>query len=1183
MRPRTAAAPGGAQVSCVPGLLTRYFLRNSSPISFLFFSVAVSIFATIASAQVNVLTYHNDSERTGRNLNETTLTPSNVNPSQFGKLFSYPVNGWMLAQPLIVENVPIAGQGTHDTVYVASYTDDVYAFDADTNGGTNANPLWHVSLLTNATSSGTLTLNSGVWGTPAIDLSTNTMYLISSESEGSAQIFRLHALDIRSGKEQFGGPVQIQASVSGTGSDSTGGVLSFDAAYQRQRPALLVMNHVVYMAFGSYNDEGPYHGWLFSYSVNQSTQKLQQNDVYCTAPNGSGAGIWMGGAGIAGEVYDPSKPYGRIFVTIANGTFSTAKQPYSYGMTVLDFDVTGGTFTLEDSFTPYNAVALSNSDADLGSSGPLLLPAETLASGKTLNPLLQIGKAGMFYLLDRDNNNDGSNNSSTEYSPAGLGGFNANSDQVVEEFQTPLGPGSNWGEGVWGSTAYFHNRIYSGGTNAGDAASSAGGNTLQAYSYVNGVMSTSPTSQSAEKFIYPGPNPSISANNTSDGVVWALMANPLASGATDLVLLAYNANNLGTTLYSSNTNASRDDPGHAEKYTVPTVANGMVYVGASGRLNVYGLLDSPTTPKPVISPGSGKFSGTEKITITDATAGATIYYTTDGTPPSSNSAVYSASTGITISSSETIKAIASAQGYIMSAEASATYTSNTVPPVPVFSLAGGTYIGTQSVMITDSSSSATIYYTLDGKTPSVGASDTYTFQTDALSVSSSETVSAIAVSTSGYSSATVSNAYVIEPAGTIDFTGGFTSAQGPMTFNGSTDLDDFRLQLTNGGTEQAGSAFYATPVNIQAFSTSFTIQQSNPTADGMTFTIQNAGATAIGAYGGGLGYQGIGKSVAIKFDLFSNNGEGPDSTGLYTNGASPTTPAIDLSSTGINLHSGDYLNVTLTYDGSLLTMTLTDAITMATWTRSFEVNIPSIVGGNTAYVGFTGGTGSGSSSQKVSSWLYEPQPLPTAATTFALGPMTLNGGADFDGSRLELTDGGSNEARSAFLTTPVNVQEFTSSFEFQLTSATADGFTFTIQGDKPTALGGRGGGLGYSNIAKSVAVKFDLYSNSGEGSDSTGLYINGASPTVPATGLTSSGVNLHNDDPFIVQLSYDGTTLTVVITDMLTGASAAQSYSVNIPSIVGGSKAYAGFTAGDGGATSIQKILTWTYTATDSD
>src|SRR5271155_1473840 len=219
-----------------------------------------------------------------------------------------------------------------------------------------------------------------------------------------------------------------------------------------------------------------------------------------------------------------------------------------------------------------------------------------------------------------------------------------------------------------------------------------------------------------------------------------------------------------------------------------------------------------------------------------------------------------------------------------------------------------------------------------------------------------------------------------------------------MILNGNAQLNGSALQLTNGGQDEAGSAFYATPVNIQAFTTDFTFQLSNPSADGMTFTIQNVGTGALGGAGGSLGYDGIGESVAIKFDLYSNAGEGPDSTGLYTDGAAPNVPAIDLSSTGINLHSGDPMAVNITYNGTNLSLTITDTVTLATWSDTFAVNIPAIVGGDTAYVGFTGGTGGLTSTQRILTWTYvvasssgasSPQ-LGISATSVAFGSVAVN-------------------------------------------------------------------------------------------------------------------------------------------------------------------------------------------------
>ena len=269
----------------------------------------------------------------------------------------------------------------------------------------------------------------------------------------------------------------------------------------------------------------------------------------------------------------------------------------------------------------------------------------------------------------------------------------------------------------------------------------------------------------------------------------------------------------------------------------------------------------------------------------------------------------------------------------------------------------------------------------------------------------------------------------------------------------------------------------------------------------------------------------------------------------------------------------------MTYDGTNLTLILTDAITLATWSNVWQINIPQTVGGNTAYVGFTGGTGGSTSSQKLTYWTYlAGPPAPSFGAGFAPGSMTLNGGAALSGSNLILTDGNANEARSAFFNIPVNVQQFSTTFNVQLTNASGDGFTFTLQGGGPKALGGTGSSLGSRGIPKSVTVKFDLYSNSGEGPNSTGMYLNGAVPTVPALNLTGTGINLHSGDLLNVLLTYDGTTLTEVITDLVTNAMAIETYTVNIPAIVGGNTAYAGFTASSGGASAVQQILNWSYT-----
>ena len=609
---------------------------------------------------------------------------------------------------------------------------------------------------------------------------------------------------------------------------------------------------------------------------------------------------------------------------------------------------------------------------------------------------------------------------------------------------------------------------------------------------------------------------------------------------------------------------------------------------------------------PQITPAAGSYTSSVKVTLTDTTSGATITYTTDGsTPvPGTHGTAIASGGSFTLTTSATVTAIASASGFTASNLATAVYTITLPPPpaaaTPQISPAAGTYSGSVTVSITDATSGATITYTTDGTTPVPGSHGTAIASGGSFTLTSSATVEAIAAATGFSNSSIATAAYTVTaaPPTAINFGSGFTG-ETTLTLNGGATISGTRLRLTDGGANEARTAFNTAPVNITQFVTDFTLQLTNPSGDGMTFTIQGVGPTAVGPLGGGLGYgpstpgstPGIGKSVAIKFDLFSNDGEGVDSTGSYLNGASPTIPSSDLTSSGVNLHSGDVFHVHVTYDGTTLGWTITDTTTAKSFSSSTAVNIPATVGGSTAYVGFTAGTGGSTATQEILTWTYGASPAPpSTAINFGSGftgetTLTLNGGATISGTRLRLTDGGANEARTAFNTAPVNITQFVTDFTLQLTNPSGDGMTFTIQGVGPTAAGPLGGGLGYGpstpgstpGIGKSVAIKFDLFSNDGEGVDSTGSYLNGASPTIPSSDLTSSGVNLHSGDVFHVHVTYDGTTLGWTITDTTTAKSFSSSTAVNIPATVGGSTAYVGFTAGTGGSTATQEILTWTF------
>lgn len=1128
-----------------------------------------------AQAQTNVVTQHNDNSRTGQNNNETILTPYNVNSNTFGRLFSYPIDGQAYAQPLYVAGVTM-GSGTvqagtsHNVVFVATQHDSVYAFDADSNGGSNASPLWKISLLDSLHGAGwgAATVPSGdvgtddinpeigITATPVIDTTTNTLYVVGKTKENGNYFQRLHALDITTGAEKSGSPVTLSAQVNGNGNGSSGGVLRWDAKLENNRPGLLLLNGTVYIAFAAHGDQGPYHGWILAYNA----ATLRQTSVFCPTANGTASGIWMSGAGLAADTINS----GRLFVATGNGAFNAAP-PYSnsmsYGDDLIRLETGSGVMRVSDQFTAFNQSYLSDNDLDLGSGGVLLLPDQS--SGGPTHLMVQASKEGRIYLVDRDN----------------LGGYNSSWDNIVQEVPGQIG-------GLWGSPAYWNGHLYFWASN----------DSLKSFSFSNGSIGNN-TASSSENGGYPGPTPSISSNGSSNGIVWDVLSNAFTSGGA-AVLLAHNATDVSNTLYSSNQNSSRDNPGGAIKFVVPTVTNGKVYVATSNFLSVYGLLGAaPQASPPVLNPGGENFTGSVSVAMTDSTPGASIFYTTNGSTPTTSSPKYGGP--INVTATETIKAIASASGY----------------------------------------------------RPSAVASETYNLQSQ---------------SGGGGGSST------------INFGSGFGSAQNSMRLNGSAALSNGLVQLTNGGSTEAGSAWFNTTVNITQFTNDFAFQLVNPNADGITFTIQNAGLSALGNTGGSLGYAGIGNSVAVKFDLYNNSGEGIDSTGLYQNGAVPITPASDLSSSGINLHSGDKFSVHMTYNGATLAMTITDGSTGAVYNTSWSINIPQVIGSNTAYVGFTAGTGGLTATQNIQTWsfvsgaqqqatatapvfspaagsytasqsvtLSTPTPgasvhyttdgsTPSASSTlysraitvsatetikalavasgylnssvsagtytisspssggggggvslgggFTAGAMALNGSAALNGTRLRLTDGGGSEAAAAWYNSPVNVQQFTTSFSVQVTSGsnpTADGFTFAIQGNNTAALGAYGGALGYAGGAlsqNSVAIKFDLYDNAGEGVNSTGLFTNGATPTTPSVDLTGSGIDLHSGDVMNVQISYDGTNLSMTITDPTANATFTHAWPVNISSVVGASTAFAGFTAGTGGLTAVQDIINWTFT-----
>jgi hypothetical protein len=519
-------------------------------------SVTNSVTFAVTDLQ-GVFMHHNDPARTGQNLKEYALTPANVNSSTFSLLFSCPVDGQLYAEPLYVANLTV-GAVKRNVVFLATEHDSVYAFDADSPACTQ---LWKTSFLGSNiipmpwgdTAIGTpfgptndVFPEIGITSTPVIDPATNTIYVVGKTKEtvgtgcssGSpCYITRLHALDLVSGAEKFGGPVAITAP-------------NFVSLRHFNRPALLLSNNIVYVAFGSHGDISPWYGWLFGYDAGTLAQKFVFSTSDATGSASNGASIWDGGAGPAADAS------GNIYVSTGNGAFDGRK---NFSESVLKLSPTG---TLLDSFTPFNQNVFDANDIDLGSSGVIILPD---AVGSTAHPHLALatGKVAILYLLDQAN----------------LGKFNSSTNQDIQEvIPVPPPNTTQLDGGIYSIPAYWNGRIYVTGQNF----------PLIQFAIAGGLITTPQTANSTNTFPPRGGVPAVSANGNTNGVVWILDLSAWASNGT-AILDAYDATNVPQPLFkspSSGTGAA----GGAVKFTVPTVANGKVYVGGASSFSVFGLL-----------------------------------------------------------------------------------------------------------------------------------------------------------------------------------------------------------------------------------------------------------------------------------------------------------------------------------------------------------------------------------------------------------------------------------------------------------------------------------------------------------------------------------------------------------------------------------------------------------------
>jgi hypothetical protein len=1011
-------------------------------------------------AQVSVTTYHNDVARTGQNTSETLLTPASVGSSYFGKLYTVALDGYAFAQPLYVPNVSIAG-GTHNVLYVATGHDSVYAIDADAGtvleqvslipaGGRTLDPATDINAICTDQ-----VPEVGITGTPVIDPSTGTLYVVAKSLVGSQAYLYLHALDIGSLTEKFGGPASITGSVPGNGESSSNGVVPFNVLQQNQRAALLLVNGHLIISFGSHCDLDPWHGWIFSYGA----ATLAQEALFNTTPNGSNAGVWMSGGGPAADAS------GNIYFSTGNGTWDGVTD---YGDSIMKLGPpSAGTFPVLDYFTPWDQLTLEQGDSDVAAGGALLLP--TLPSGKQL--LALVAKTGTLFEVDQNNMG--------KYCP-NLAQACTNSDtQIFAEI-----PGAT--RGTWGTPAYWNGNLYLSGSNG----------ELGAFSFntTTGAISTAPTSQSSAVFGFPAPTPSVSANGTTNGILWVLDDSEYTStnctgASTCQGLYAYNANNLNDLLYSSNQAPNnRDVPGPAVKLAIPTIANGKVYVGSQYAVSAYGQIATPppagnsvslasfanveaigvlgtattnggldghgqtyaanllgnqlpwagsnftlgtpgvldaaanttitlpagnytslsllatgvnsnqtnqtfsvtytdgsktafvqsvsdwstpqhysgesivtttpyritasggeqlgsysiygymfalnaaktvasltlptnknvavfaldltpaqgTTPAaatPTFSPAPGTYSGTQSVTLSDATTGASIYYTTDGSTPTTASTLYTAPIGV--AATTTINAIAVAPGYAASAVASGSYTITAQPvaATPTFSPAPGIYAGAQSVALSDTTTGAVIYYTLDGTTPSVNSPQ----YVSPLNVGATTTIEAIAVASGYAASAVASGTYTISALPVSVSLAGVANLYG---------LANSGTAVTGGGADGHNQAYAANLLGttVTWSGGTFTLAAAGPgsAVTSKTIPLPAGNDTAISLLGTGVNGAQVNQAFIVTYtdgstQSFTQSLSDWFTPAQYTGETIAATTAYRVKSTGITQTGPYYL------------------------------------------------------------------------------------------------------------------------------------------------------------------------------------------------------------------------------------------------------------------------------------
>lgn len=592
-------------------LIARLFVLVAITLTWLPFTIATPVAQAHGGTHVAVTTRSYDTNRNGANLQETILTPANVTAGSFGKLYERTVDGQIYAQPLYLADLEIPNQGVHNVVYVATQQNNLYAFDADDPAA--ASPLWQVNLgqyaesVVNGTSDFGWRYNSGryldiqpnvgITSTPVIDTATNTIYVVTFERLGSARPFtyrhRLHALDLATGAEKFRGPTVIAATYPGTTPDAVNSVITFQSVKQLQRAALLLNNGIVYVAFAGYADTDPYHGWILGYDAATLAQRYVFNTTPTLDPaNGSQpdandgeGGIWMSGQGLSADAN------GDMYVVVGNGNVVPGGSNYGNSVVRLTRPQAGTQLTVGTAFTPYNYNYLNQADQDLGVTGAVLLPGNTVVAGS---------KEGKLYVLDR-----------TTMMPGGIANNDTNARQSFLATK-------QLGDHIHGSPVYWNGRLYLWSEK----------DRLRAFAFNGSLFTTAPVMTGSYELPsgMPGGIVSLSANgnDATTGVLWATTPIGNANPSTRLgELRAYNASATGqqNAIWSSADNPA-DRVGNFAKFNPPMVADGKVFVGS------FSSLDDPATPANEFSQDKLVVYGLLKPAIVAQPAPYTVTYNT---------------------------------------------------------------------------------------------------------------------------------------------------------------------------------------------------------------------------------------------------------------------------------------------------------------------------------------------------------------------------------------------------------------------------------------------------------------------------------------------------------------------------------------------------------------------------